>query len=184
MATPFFPIISLLRFSLTLKGSLLRSQWLDRAEFRTLPSSKVHQGYLQVWKGLDEKQPLKWQHRFPIITVWELSVPWKLELWTSLHQNLLQPFPHPNDASHKFESDEPIGLRVIMLKVWTRGRTDTHTRHRLEFLLSEDADYSVISACIVFLRIVIYKSFFLILCRTKSLAELVIWFKKIDATLW
>ena len=35
MATPFFPIISLRGFFQMLKGSLLRSQWSDLAEFLT-----------------------------------------------------------------------------------------------------------------------------------------------------
>ena len=28
-------------------------------------------------------------------------LPWKPEFWTDLHQNPMQPFPHPNDASDK-----------------------------------------------------------------------------------
>ena len=28
-------------------------------------------------------------------------LPWKPEFWSDLHQNLMQPFPHPNDASDK-----------------------------------------------------------------------------------
>ena len=54
-----------------------------------------------------KKDPIKKQSRkrddalFPIITLWELSVAMEPEFWSDLHQNLTQPFPHPNDASDK-----------------------------------------------------------------------------------
>ena len=31
-------------------------------------------------------------------------LPWKPEFWSNLPQNLTQPFPHPNDATHKIWS--------------------------------------------------------------------------------
>ena len=31
-------------------------------------------------------------------------LPWKPEFWSNLTQNLMQPFPHPNDATHKIWS--------------------------------------------------------------------------------
>ena len=48
---------------------------------------------------------------------------WKPEFWTDLHQNLMQTFPQPNDASDK------IWLRLanwsqryLCLNVWTDWR--------------------------------------------------------------
>ena len=41
---------------------------------------------------------------FPIVSLWELSVqvlPWKPEFLSDLAQNLMQPFPHPNDGCDK-----------------------------------------------------------------------------------
>ena len=37
----------------------------------------------------------------PIITLWELSVAMTPEFRSDLAQNLVQPFPHPNDGSDK-----------------------------------------------------------------------------------
>ena len=55
-----------------------------------------------------KKDPIKNSQKrddalFPIITLWDGSypLPWKPEFWSDLHQNLMQPFPHPNDASDK-----------------------------------------------------------------------------------
>ena len=31
-------------------------------------------------------------------------LPWKPEFWSNLPQNLMQPFPHPNDATYKIWS--------------------------------------------------------------------------------
>ena len=37
-------------------------------------------------------------------------LPWKPEFQSDLAQNLLQLFPHPSDASDKFDIDWPTGL--------------------------------------------------------------------------
>ena len=52
-----FPHYKSMRIFPALKGSLLR--WLDLAKFRTPLSSNAFHCYLQVWKGMDEKQPRK-----------------------------------------------------------------------------------------------------------------------------
>ena len=55
-------------------------------------------------KRIRSKQPRKRDDAlFPIITLWELSVAMETRvlIWSDQHQNLMQPFPHPNDASDK-----------------------------------------------------------------------------------
>ena len=57
-------------FFQTFKGSLLRSRWSNRAKFRIHSSFDTCHCYLQVWKGMDEKQPRKSGDTvFPIITL-------------------------------------------------------------------------------------------------------------------
>ena len=47
-------------------------------------------------------------------------LPWKPEFWSNLPQNLMQPFPHPSDATHKIWSRLTNWLqRWMSLKVWT-----------------------------------------------------------------
>ena len=52
-------------------------------------------------------------------------MPWKPEFSSDLDQNLLKPFPHPNDASDiiSFKSADWL-QRYSCLKVLTDGRTD------------------------------------------------------------
>ena len=69
------PIVSLWEIFQTLKGSLLRSQWSDLAKIRTPPRFNACSRYLQVKKGLDQKQLRKGGNIiFPIISQWGLSV--------------------------------------------------------------------------------------------------------------
>ena len=60
-----FPIITLWRFFPTQMGSLLRSRWSNRAEFRTAPSFHSCYRYLQVFKGSDENNREKVATLFP-----------------------------------------------------------------------------------------------------------------------
>ena len=50
----------------------------------------------------------------PIITYGRYPLPWKPEFWSDQAQNLMKPFPLPNDASDKFDCDQPAGLRDIV----------------------------------------------------------------------
>ena len=58
-------------------------------------------------------------------------LPWKPEFWANLPQNLMQPFPHPSNATHKIWSRLADWLqRYSSLKVWTTeddGRRQTTT---------------------------------------------------------
>ena len=38
---------------------------------------------------------------FPIISQWGISVAMETRVLIQLPQNLMQPFPHPSDATHK-----------------------------------------------------------------------------------
>ena len=52
-------------------------------------------------------------------------LPWKPEFWSKLPQNLMQHFPHPSDATHKFWSRLVGWLkRYSSLKVWTTTDDD------------------------------------------------------------
>ena len=78
---------------------------------------------LQVWKGADEKQPRKSGNTvFPIITLWELSVAMETEFCSDLAQNLMQLFPHPNDAS-----DRVSLWSARWLRRYSYTQTDGHT---------------------------------------------------------
>ena len=46
----------------------------------------------------------RWRHHFPIRIQWGISDVMETRVWTNLPQNLMQPFPHPNDATHKIWS--------------------------------------------------------------------------------
>ena len=90
---------------LDLKGSKLRSQWSNLAEIRTCQRFYACPRYLQVLKGSNKKQPRKGGDIiFPIISQWGFLLPWKLGFWSNLPQNLMQPFTHPSDATHKIWS--------------------------------------------------------------------------------
>ena len=56
-------------------------------------------------------------------------LPWKPEFQSDLAQNLMQPFPHPNDALLKFDCDRHTGCGDI--HVWKCGRTDGRTPARV-----------------------------------------------------
>ena len=36
----------------------------------------------------------------PLLVNGGFVLPWEPEFWSNLHQNLMQPFPHPSDATH------------------------------------------------------------------------------------
>ena len=78
------------------------NQSSDLAKFQTHPSTHVCHRYLQVWKGSNQ-EPLRKRDKavFPIVTIGSYLLPWKPEFWSDLAQNLMQPFPHPNNASDK-----------------------------------------------------------------------------------
>ena len=60
-------------------------------------------------------------------------LPWKPEFQSDLAQNLMQPFPHPNDASVKIWLQSADWLRrYSCLEVWMDGRTDTQTDARTD----------------------------------------------------
>ena len=67
---------------------------------------------------------------FPLYVNGGFLLPWKPEFWSNLPQNLMQPFPHSSDATHKIWSRLASWLqRYTGLKVWTttddgRRRTD------------------------------------------------------------
>ena len=53
-------------------------------------------------------------------------LPWKPEFWSNLPQNLIQPFPHLSDATHKIWSRLANCLqRYSSLKVWTTDGRQT-----------------------------------------------------------
>ena len=52
-------------------------------------------------------------------------LPWKREFWFDPAQNLMQPFPHPNDASDKIWLQSVCWFqRYSCLNVWTDGWTN------------------------------------------------------------
>ena len=58
----------------------------------------------------------RWRHHFPH---YKSMGPWKPEFWSNLLQNLMQPFPHPNDATNKIWSRLTNWLqRHSCSKVW------------------------------------------------------------------
>ena len=47
----------------------------------------------------------RWRHHFPHYkSMGGFLLPWKPEFWSNLPKNLMQPFPHPNDATNKIWS--------------------------------------------------------------------------------
>ena len=87
-------------FFQTLKSSLDRSRWSDLAE---LIQALMH--VIATCKY--EEDPIKnlWENVmtpfFPLVPYGSYLLPRKPEFWSDLAQNLMQPFPHPNDASDK-----------------------------------------------------------------------------------
>ena len=61
----------------------------------------------------------RWRHHFPHYVNKGFLVPWMPEFWSNLPQNLMQPFPYPNDATHKIWSRLANWLqRYSSSKVW------------------------------------------------------------------
>ena len=55
---------------------------------------------------------------------WSYPLPWKPDFQSDLAKNLMQPFPHPNDASDKIWLQSACWLRrYSCLKEWTHRRT-------------------------------------------------------------
>ena len=66
---------------------------------------------------------------FPLLVNGGFLLPWKPEFWSNLHQNLMQPFPHSSDATHKIWSGLTSWLqRYTSLKVWTTTTDDGRRR--------------------------------------------------------
>ena len=66
------------------------------AEIRTRPRFYACPCYLQVLKGLDQKQPEKGGDIiFPIISQWGLSVAMETRVLIQSAPKLMQPFPPP-----------------------------------------------------------------------------------------
>ena len=62
---------------------------------------------------------------FPIISQWGLSVAMETRALIQSPQNLMQPFPHPSDATHKMWSRLAYWLqRYSSLKWWMTTTTD------------------------------------------------------------
>ena len=59
---------------------------------------------LVTWKYKKNQIKNNWEKVFPIVSQWALSVSMETEFWSNLSQNLMQPFPYPNDASYKIWS--------------------------------------------------------------------------------
>ena len=82
----------------------------------SLPASIIRIGTKTTKKGWRHRFPhyksmeaktteKRWWHHFPCyISMGGFLLPWKPEFWSNLPQNLMQPFPHPSDATHKIWS--------------------------------------------------------------------------------
>ena len=69
---------------------------------RTPPRFYACPHYLQVLKGPDQKQPRKGGDIiFPIISQQGLSVAMETRVLIQSAPKPYEPFPHPNDATHK-----------------------------------------------------------------------------------
>ena len=60
------------------------------------PESNVPMSNVVFSEGSDKKTT--------VISQWGILLPWTPEFWSNLPQNLMQPFPHPNDATRKIWS--------------------------------------------------------------------------------
>ena len=62
----------------------------------------------------------RWRHHFPHYkSMGGFLLPWTPEFWSNLPQKIMQPFPHPNDATHKIWSRLANWLqRYSSSKVW------------------------------------------------------------------
>ena len=68
---------------------ILRPYRKDIIYFRTIEEREKITA--RIKKIRSKTKALEWSQYFPIITIWELSVA----------MEIMQPFPHPNDASVK-----------------------------------------------------------------------------------
>ena len=74
----------------------------------------------EVARVLTTFSPLKPYGSYPL--------PWTPEFRSDLAQNLMQPFPHPNDGSDKISLRLAHWLRgYLNLKIFTDRHTDSHT---------------------------------------------------------
>ena len=86
-----------------LKGSQLRSQWSDLAEFRTHSSSHVYHRYLQVWNESDQKRSRKPDDTvFPTVTL-SVAMETSGRIW--LNFELIQVLMHVL-ITCKYEKDQ------------------------------------------------------------------------------
>ena len=66
-----------------------------------------------------------WRLFFPLCDNGSFLLPWKPQFWSDLPQNLMQPFPHPKDATDKIWLKPAIGLlRYICSKMWSTTDDD------------------------------------------------------------
>ena len=130
-----FPIISLLEIFQTLKAansvvsgqSGRNSNSSEMLCMSSLPAS--------IKKDRIKNNREKVETSFaPLEVNWGFLLPWKQEFWSNLPQNLMQPFSHPSDATHKIWSRLANWLqRYSSLKCGRRrttmdddGRTTDH----------------------------------------------------------
>ena len=98
-----FPITSLWGNVLDLKGNFLPSQWSNLAEIRDFMHVLLTRKYKK--NRIKNNREKVWRHHFPRYkSMGGFLLPWEPEFWSNLPQNLIQPFPHPNDATCKIWS--------------------------------------------------------------------------------
>ena len=81
---------------------------------------------------------------FPLKVNRGFLLPWKPEFWSNLPQNLMLPFPHPNDATHKIWSRLANWLqRYSSSNVWnfrhskaSNSKVSSLIRPKIELLLA------------------------------------------------
>ena len=84
-----------------------QGQLTPQSLVKTLPNFELIRDFIVVFVTCkNEEDPIKNEgtsvhNVFSIITLWELSVAMEPEFQSELAQNLMQPFPHPKDASDK-----------------------------------------------------------------------------------
>ena len=104
METPFSHYKSMGKF-LDLKGSLLHSQWWMWPKFELVRDFMHVLITCKYKKDRIKKKQEKVETSFiPLYVNGGFLLPWKPEFWSNLPQNLMQPFPHPIDATHKIWS--------------------------------------------------------------------------------
>ena len=76
--------------------------------------------YLQVWWRFSQTETWRhypWNNIFPIISLYELVAiaSHGNQCWTHLSKSLMQPIPHPTDASYKFKIGQSV-LEIFLFK--------------------------------------------------------------------